>query len=199
MKFDIILFNGFETLDVFGPVEVIGNLGKLYAIEFYSEKGGLAKSSQNVRVESLPLGEIGPRGVVLIPGGFGTRAEVENKAFVEAIGRVSEAAEFVLTVCTGAALLAKAGLLKNRRATTNKTAFDWAAGQDEEVQWVRKARWVSDGKYYTSSGVSAGIDMTLGFVRDRHGTEIAQRVSRGMEYIWNEDADSDPFSLKPFP
>lgn len=193
MNLNVMLFDGFETIDAFGPVEVMGNVGKLYDIEFYSEKGGLVRSSQNVRVESIPVDRMKPGGIVLIPGGFGTRAEVENEAFVRAIGRVSEAAEFVLTVCTGAALLARTGLLGNRRATTNKMAFDWVAGQDKDVRWIRRARWVNDGKFYTSSGVSAGIDMALGFLRDRHGAEVAERVAGGLEYIWNKDADSDPF------
>jgi transcriptional regulator GlxA family with amidase domain len=193
MNLNVILFEGFETIDVFGPVEVLGSVGKLYDIEFYSERGGIVRSSQNVRVESIPMGGMGPGGIVLIPGGFGTRAEVENESFLQAIRHASEAAEFVLTVCTGSALLARTGLLKNHRATTNKMAFDWAAGQDKDVRWVRKARWVNDGKYYTSSGVSAGIDMALGFVRDRHGAEIADRVAGGLEYVWNKDADNDPF------
>lgn len=193
MNFSVILFDGFETLDAFGPAEVIGKLERLYELEFYSEKGGIAGSSQNVRVETLPLSGIPKGGVVLIPGGFGTRKEVENEAFVGAIRDLAEGSEYVLTVCTGSGLLAKTGLLKGRKATSNKVSFDWAVEQDREVEWVRKARWVRDGKYYTSSGVSAGMDMILGFVRDLHGAEIAQRVARGIEYIWHSDESEDPF------
>jgi transcriptional regulator GlxA family with amidase domain len=193
MRFDVILFDDFETLDVFGPVGVIGKLEGLYEIEFYSEKGGTVRSSQNVRVHSLPLAEIGGQGIVLIPGGFGTRKEVDNEGLIHAIGRISDAARFVLTVCTGTALLARTGLLKDRRATTNKMAFDWVVEQDREVRWIRQARWVNDGKYYTSSGVCAGIDMALGFIKDRHGMETAEKVSRRIEHVWNRDPDSDPF------
>jgi transcriptional regulator GlxA family with amidase domain len=99
----------------------------------------------------------------------------------------------VLTVCTGSALLARTGLLSGRRATSNKRAFDWVVEQDRGVLWKRKARWIRDDKYYTSSGVSAGIDMTLGFVGDRHGTETAERISKGIEYLWNRDSGYDPF------
>jgi transcriptional regulator GlxA family with amidase domain len=194
MKFNVILFDNFETLDVFGPVEVIGKLDQLYEIEFYSEKGGTVRSSQNVRVQSVPLAEMGEKGIVLMPGGFGTRKEVDNGPFIGTLRRVAEASQFVLTVCTGSALLARTGLLSGRRATSNKMAFDWVAEQDRSVLWKRKARWTKDDKYYTSSGVSAGIDMTLGFVADRHGIEIAERIARGTEYVWNRDADDDPFS-----
>ena len=187
MRFNVILFDAFETIDVFGPVEVIGKLDPLYDIEFYSEKGGLVRSSQNVKVYSTPLVEIEEGGVLLIPGGFGTRREVDNEAMIQAIRRIAEKSQFVLTVCTGSALLAKTGLLAGRKATTNKMAFDWVIEQNKKVSWVRKARWVNDDKYYTSSGVSAGIDMALGFVTDRHGMESAERIARGIEYVWNKD------------
>ncbi len=194
IKFNVILFNNFETLDAFGPVEVVGKLDKLYEIEYFSENGGIVKSSQNVGVETLPISKIAETGVILIPGGFGTRREVDNQMLIKHIKELSIQAQFVLTVCTGSALLAKTGLIKNHKATTNKLAFDWVIEQDKEVQWIRKARWIHDGKYYTSSGVSAGIDMTLGFVGDRYGIEIADKISKGMEYIWNRDKENDPFS-----
>jgi putative intracellular protease/amidase len=129
----------------------------------------------------------------LIPGGFGTRKEVDNGPFIKALRSIANGSQFVLTVCTGSALLARTGLLSGRRATSNKRAFDWVVEQDRGVLWKRKARWIRDDKYYTSSGVSAGIDMTLGFVGDRHGTETAERISRGIEYLWNRDSGYDPF------
>ncbi len=193
MKFNVILFNGFETLDAFGPVEVIGRLERFYQLGYYSEKGGVVRSSQGVEVKTLPFSDIENDGILLIPGGFGARAEVDNAEFIERIKTLAENSRFVLTVCTGSALLAKTGLLKNRRATSNKISFEWAASQDPEVQWVRRARWMQDGKYYTSSGISAGIDMALGFVSDMVGPEAAEKVAGHIEYIWNRDKDNDPF------
>lgn len=191
--FNVILFDGFETLDAFGPIEVIGKLEKYYKIEYYSVKGGIVTSSQNVRVETLPITDIKEAGILLIPGGFGTRTEICNQELISNLKELSMCAQFVLTVCTGSAILAKTGLLKNFKATTNKIAFDWVTEQDKEVQWIRKARWVVDGKYYTSSGVSAGIDMTLGFVSDMMGAEVAEKIAKGIEYIWNRDKENDPF------
>ena len=192
-NFNVILFKDFESLDAFGPIEVIGKLDKYYKIEYYSEKGGIIRSSQNVRVETLPIPDIKEPDILLIPGGFGTRNEVNNQEFLQHLRELSMNAKFVLTVCTGSALLAKTGLLKNIKATSNKMAFDWVVEQNTEVNWIRKARWVHDGKYYTSSGVSAGIDMTLGFVSDMMGVETAERISKGIEYIWNKDKENDPF------
>jgi len=198
MRFNAVLFNGFETMDVFGPVEVIGTLQKfmkdVFYIEYYSEKGGIVRSSQNTRIDTLPMSSIVEADTILIPGGFGTRQEANNQEFIQALKELSQRSKYVLTVCTGSALLAKTGLLKALKATTNKISFDWVIEQDTQVNWVRKARWVNEGKYYTSSGISAGIDMTLGFICDIMGKEVSEKISFGMEYIWNSDKDFDPFS-----
>jgi transcriptional regulator GlxA family with amidase domain len=194
MNVSVILFNRFETLDAFGPVEAIGRLRDRYEIECYSERGGIVTSEQNVKIETRPLREIRPGGIILIPGGQGTRKEVDNEDLIQAIKKIGEEAEYVLTVCTGAALLARTGLLKEKNATTNKISFDWVVEQDKETHWKKKARWVRDGKYYTSSGISAGIDMALGFITDMNGKEEAERASREMEYLWNRDRENDPFA-----
>ncbi len=193
--FNIILFDGFETLDAFGPAEVIGRLSEHYRLDYYSLHGGLITSFQHVRVMTLPFSEMNTSGVILIPGGMGTRKLVNEADWINAIKEISIQASYVLTVCTGSALLAKTGLLKGKRATTNKLAFDWVAGLDKEVLWQRKARWVDDGKYYTSSGISAGIDMALGFTSDLHGRDTAEEAARRMEYCWNDDPSNDPFTF----
>lgn len=198
MKFNVVLFEDFETLDVFGPVEAIGMLKKFmedyYEIEFYSKEGGIIRSNQNVRVDTLPLSDIKEDGILLIPGGFGTRKEVDNQELIQCLKDLSDKARYVLTVCTGTALLAKTGIIKGIRATTNKMSFNWVEDQDKDVIWIRRARWVHDGKFYTSSGVSAGIDMTLSFISEMMGLNVAKQVATGMEYIWNSDKDSDPFA-----
>src|SRR5574338_457732 len=101
-------------------------------------------------------------GVVLfVPGGMGTRREVDNPVLLGWLERRAAGATHVTSVCTGAALLARAGLLDGHRATSNKRSWDWVVSQGPRVDWVRRARWVQDGRLWTSSGVSAGIDMTL--------------------------------------
>ena len=72
-------------------------------------------------------------------------------------------------------------------------AFDWAASCGAGVLWQRRARWVRDGKFYTSSGVSAGIDMALGFATDRLGREAAQEIATSIEYVWNDDPASSDY------
>ncbi len=193
--FSIILFDEFETLDAFGPVEVIGKLGEHFELGFFSLAGRVVTSSQGVRVETQPLAELPDGGVVLIPGGMGTRTQVANAALIHRLLTLALHARIVLTVCTGAALLARTGLLDGLHATTNKRAFDWVATQGPRVLWQKKARWVRDDRFYTASGVSAGIDMTLGFVADELGPDVAEKIAHGIEYVWNSDPENDPFAI----
>jgi len=194
MNVAVLLFEDFETLDVFGPVELFGRLKDKYQISFYSFFGGLVKNSHGVSILTENMKEI-KNGVdiFLIPGGHGTRKEVNNIQLIDKIRTICQLSKFVLTVCTGSALLAKTGLLDGKKATSNKRAFDWVTTQGENVNWIRKARWTKDEKFYTSSGVSAGMDMTLGFLSDLHGLEFARKTAFEIEYDWVESMDEDNF------
>jgi len=189
-----ILYNDFETLDVFGPIEVFGRVPEQFNPVFYSLAGGIVTSAQKVPVMTQSLRELkSSRYILFIPGGTGARDEVNNDAFVAAIGSLAKNAEYILTVCTGSILLSRTGLLDGKRATSNKKAFAWTRTAPA-VTWVKKARWIKDGTMYTSSGVSAGIDMALGFIADTLGHDLAEQVSRDIEYSWSEDPSRDPFA-----
>ena len=119
---------------------------------------------------------------------------VDNCVFLSRLKMAVEKAEFVLSICTGAALLARCGLLDGKKATSNKMALDWVKSTGAAVYWQERARWVTDGKFYTSSGVSAGIDMALGFVEDQWGRAQAEWIARRIEYLWNDKKENDPFA-----
>jgi transcriptional regulator GlxA family with amidase domain len=191
----VILFNDFETLDAFGPVEVLGRLTEHFNTECYSMDGGIITSSQKVRVETRSLSEFHAELYsVLIPGGTGVRHLINNDRFVSVITELAKKAEYIMTVCTGSILFSKTGLLDGKRATSNKRVFSWTRRESPQVQWIKSARWVRDGNIYTSSGVSAGIDMTLGFISDVLGYERAKQQSNEIEYEWKENPEYDPFS-----
>lgn len=192
-----LLFDNYETLDVFGPAEIFGRLVDLYALKFYSMEGGLIHNRHGVSIMTQKLESIKEVPYIFfIPGGLGTRIEVNNELLIGRIKEISESSDYVLTVCTGSALLAKSGLLDGREATSNKRAFAWVTSNGSEVVWDDKARWKVDGKFYTSSGVSAGMDMSLGFLADKHGIDFARKVATEIEYNWIEDMDFDAFKAK---
>jgi len=189
---NFLLFNGFETLDLFGPVEILAHV-ESHQLRYFSLTGGLITSTQGVSLMTEPVDAMPQTGILVVPGGLGTRTLVYDDAFIAALKHYAERSEYCLTICTGSALLAKTGLLDGRRATSNKKAFDWVTSVSEGPHWVRIARWAVDGKFYTSSGVSAGMDMALGFIADRYGVEKAESIAKAIEYHWNRDPDDDTF------
>ena len=188
-----ILFEGFETLDMFGPVEMLGASGE-FDVRFFSPQGGIVKSHQGVPVLTEPLDDADSPEVLLVPGGMGVYAMLEDDAFIARLAELAAQARYVLSVCNGAFLYAKAGVLDGRRATTYKARMDKAEELFPQVKWERTARWTIDGNLYVSSGVSAGTDMALGFIADVFGRECADRTARYAEYTWNSNPGNDPFA-----
>jgi len=194
-RLGIVLFPGFELLDVFGPAEMFGNLRNQIELVMVAAASGAVASAQGpAAIADVSLSDCPPLDMLLVPGGIGTRREVENATLLDWLRTRAAGAEIVMTVCTGTALLARAGVLDGRRATTNKRAFDWVASQGPGVEWVRPARWVEDGKFATSSGVSAGIDMALAVIERLYGEETARALEIGTEYDRHRDPSWDPFA-----
>ena len=191
----VVLFEGFELLDVFGPLEMFGLAAEHFEIRLISETGGVVASRQGPKSVCDDSFQSAPAiDVLLVPGGIGTRREVNNPVLLNWLKERSQQAELVASVCTGSALLAKAGVLDGLRATSNKLAFAWAASQSEKVQWQKQARWVEDGKVFSSSGVSAGIDMALAVIAKLVSQQAAEDAATFAEYSWQRDADCDPFA-----
>jgi transcriptional regulator GlxA family with amidase domain len=190
-----VLFDGFELLDVFGPLELFGALPDRFRISLVGPAAGSVRSAQGPQaVADFPYDEAPVADVVLVPGGIGTRRLVDDRGFLGWLEGWAGNAELVTSVCTGSGLLAAAGLLDGRRATSNKRAFVWAKEQSSLVEWVPQARWVQDGNRWTSSGVAAGMDMTLGLIAHLHGNEIAEALANRIELDWHEDSAWDPFA-----
>jgi len=190
-----LLFPQFELLDIYGPLEFFGMLQDAVSISMIAQVPGEVTSSQGPKgVAEIALAEVADLDVLLVPGGWGTRALVQDDGFLALLRAAAKKAKFVASICTGSALLAKAGILDGKSATSNKRVFDWVTSQGPSINWVRKARWVEDGNIFTSSGVTAGMDMTLGLIERLLGREHSIQVAKGAEYIWNEDKTVDPFA-----
>ena len=193
----VVLFPGFELLDVFGPLEMFGMAPDNFEIHMVAEEAGIVKSRQGPKSVVEHGFDNHPRfDLLLVPGGPGTRTEVDNDRLLHWLRDQSNIAEYTLSVCTGSALLAKAGILDGRRATTNKRAFEWATAQNNNVTWVKEARWVEDKNVFTSSGISAGMDMSLAVIGKLLGEDTAEQIATWAEYEWHRDASWDPFAKR---
>ena len=191
----VLIFPEFKLLDVFGPLEMFSMLPEDFTIRLVAERERSVASAQGPRsVADALFADEGHYDILLVPGGRGTRREVGNPALLSWLQEKAAAATLVTSVCTGSALLAKAGLLDGIKATSNKMAFAWVRSQGPSVLWQPQARWVEDGKFATSSGVSAGIDMSLAVIARHLGEERARQVALWAEYEWHDDPRWDPFA-----
>jgi transcriptional regulator GlxA family with amidase domain len=191
----VLVYPNFELLDLFGPVEMFGWLSSEFSLTLVGPKSGPTKSNMGVAaVADIAMTQRSKFDVLLVPGGWGKSIPVDTEKLLPWLTEAAQQADRVLTVCTGSALLSLTGHLDGHRATTNKALFDWVAEKRPDVQWQPQARWVRDGKYYTSSGVTAGMDMALAAISEMIGLEKAEEVAKGCEYEWNQDPDRDPFA-----
>jgi transcriptional regulator GlxA family with amidase domain len=185
----ILLFDDVEVLDFAGPFEVFGVTGgadSLYRVITVAEslRAVLARNKLSVNpaydFASMPQADI-----LVLPGGYGTRRERLRPEMIEFIWDKAAAAELVLSVCTGALLLAKAGLLAGLHATTHRGALGELALDEPRCVVLPAARVVDNGKFLVSAGVSMGIEASLYVVARQHGDAVAGATAAYMEYDWH--------------
>ncbi len=173
-----VVYENFELLDLYGPLEMFGCLGPELEIVVVSDAPGPVRSTPGPEtVARYGYADCPALDWLLVPGGVGSMAQLANPALLDFLRQRSAQAEVVMSVCSGSGLLAQAGLLDGRRATTNKLFFQLVAGAGEKVDWVTEARWVEDGPFVTSSGVSAGTDMALAVIAQHFGEERARDIA----------------------
>ena len=190
-----IVFPGFETLDYFGPMEILGGFGKENEIITVAKGSAPVPSCHGQRiVVDRTISEGNDYDLLFIPGGDTALIEGKDEELLQWLREASAKAEKVMTVCTGSILLGMAGVLDGRKATTNKRDFTGTIHLAPNVKWVKEARWVEDGKFFTSSGVSAGMDMALAVMANLYGMEISEKLALGCEYEWHKDSSRDPFA-----
>jgi transcriptional regulator GlxA family with amidase domain len=185
MHTEILLFDGFDELDAFGPFEVLANGG--FEPRFVTLDGAAeATASHGARVQTHGTLSDQPSLLVVPGGGWGDRAErgawgeAQRGVLPAAIAERHRAGTTVASVCTGAMLLATGGLLTGRPAVTHHVALDDLEAAGAEV--VRDARVVDDGDILTAAGVTSGIDLALWLVERERGREIADQVAAEIEH-----------------
>lgn len=205
-KFGIVLFDGFQVLDAYGPLDTLATLQKHANItvdiltignktvsSVIPGKGPVGASFVATHAIEAPRPDL---EVLLVPGGIGTRDMAASQHVVDFVKLQYPKLKYLLTVCTGSGLAARAGVLDGRSATTNKQSLDEVIPLGPKTKWVNEARWVVDGNIYTSSGISAGMDMVYGFISDIWGEAVAEDLAEIQEYIRNTDRNNDPFADK---
>ena len=219
LRVGIFVYPDFEPIDVWGFIEAFSIarfLGTFYAspppypfeIVLISRDGGNVKSINGPSVApnwdfARALKE--PLDLLMIPGGGGTWPlldEVHHAAEVaillEWVHAMDRKVTIMASVCTGAAVLARAGLLDGLPAATNHGAFGWVAAHGPKVLWDSVSRWVDAGKYVTSAGVSAGTDMGFYLVSRLAGPAVAENAVVAAEYNWQRDPKT-PIVFPPQP
>ena len=187
----ILIFDDVEVLDFCGPFEVFSVANRFtdspaLNVLTVAEKPGpvLTRGGLSVNPHHL-LSDSPPADLLLVPGGQGTRREMHNPAVIDWIARTSEKAELILSVCTGALLLAKAGLLDGLDATTHHGSFDLLRQVAPTARVRTDRRFVDNGRVICSAGIAAGIDMSLHVVGRLVGQDVAEKTAKQMEYQWD--------------
>jgi transcriptional regulator GlxA family with amidase domain len=180
MQIAYLLYDRFTALDITGPHDVFNSVPGNESI-FVAEKPGPIRNESDTLsiVADAQLDEVTSPDIVVVPGGFGNRALLEHEPLHEWIRDVHETSTFTTSVCTGALLLAAAGLLDGVPATTHWLARDLLAELGAEVVTDRV---VEHGRIVTAAGVSSGIDMALTLVQKINGDDVAKAVQLGIEY-----------------
>lgn len=179
-----LAFDGFLLLDLAGPLGVLEIAGHYaadgYAIELASPAGGIVRSSSGIGVETMPFRPGAEVDLLIVPGGDSTMAAAVDEPIVTLIRTVSAEARRTASVCSGALLLAAAGLLDGKRATTHWGAAATLRQSHPQVTVDSDCIFIEDGEIWTSAGVTAGIDLGLALVERDHGFTVAQQVAQGM-------------------
>jgi putative intracellular protease/amidase/methionine-rich copper-binding protein CopC len=189
----IVLFPGFELLDVYGPLEMWGSVPDFNIILVAEKKGSVISAQGPAALATHSFENAPDLDILMVPGGNGTIKALTDPKLLKFIKDADATTQYTASVCTGSALLAKTGILDGHKATTNKRFFYLSEQQSDQVNWIGEARWVESGKYFTSSGVSAGTDMALGLLAKIYDKQAAKNLASSLEYQWHDDSENDPF------
>ncbi len=187
----ILVFDDVEVLDFAGPHEVFAVAGDLirpppfYVYEVGLTPGPVIARGRLLAAPRYTIDDCPDPDILIIPGGMGTRPLLKDRKLIEWIADRAEKVELLLSVCTGALLLAKAGLLAGKRATTHHGAFEQLSQISPSTEIALGERFVESSKrIITSGGISAGIDMSLAVVERLLGDKAKATVVEEMEYGW---------------
>ncbi|EML6320799.1 DJ-1/PfpI family protein [Bacillus thuringiensis] len=184
----IFLFNEVEVLDFAGPFEVFSvtevNEEKTFTVYTVSENGEMITARNGLKVQpDYSIENLPPVDILIIPGGLGARKyEIKNEIVIKWIRQQMKEVKLMTSVCTGALLLAKAGLLEGLKATTHWASIERFKNEFQNVEVIENVKFVDEGHIITSAGISAGINMAFHIVKNLLGVYVAEDTAKRMEY-----------------
>jgi transcriptional regulator GlxA family with amidase domain len=182
----IVLFEDVEELDAIGPWEVFTSAAMLrddVKVVTLAQSPERVRCAKGLRIQpDHTLADAPALDVLLVPGGQGTRREVDNPVLIDWLRRVAPSCSWVTSVCTGALLLCEAGLCQGRRVTTHWGFIEQLRKRYPDTEVIERRRYVRDDRLVTAAGISAGIDMALWLVGQLWDVESARQTQRMMEY-----------------
>jgi len=201
-----VVYPAFQALDVFGPLDALN----LLSIQTPINLSIIASTLDPVPTQQDdPMGSYFSQSIVpthtfadppkdidvlMIPGGLGNRNTTRMTEVANFVAAFRPEVKYLFTVCTGAAIAAKAGVLDGKKATSNKNAWEWVKSLGPNVDWIAHARWVEDGDTWTTSGVTAGIDGMFAFMSEKYGEDMAANIAMQMEYTRELNSTNDPWA-----
>ncbi|KAF9565144.1 hypothetical protein EC968_004235 [Mortierella alpina] len=197
LQLGALVFDGADLLDIMGPMRIFGEESNRLNIKinFIASSLEPIRTSQQVKITpDYTLDNAPKMDLFFIPGGIGTRTYANDEELLRKVTARVKESTWTMSVCTGAGILAKTGLVDGYSMTTNKAVFEWPVSQGPKVHWVKRARWVQDGKFVSSSGVSAGMDAALYILSELTDMKHAESVATEIEYSWHKIASEDPFA-----
>lgn len=188
MNVNIVLFDDFETMDALGPAQVFGRAPDTFYLNYLSVNGGIVNSSQGVKIWTELLIPQEVEDILVIPGGRGAKKLLclEEKS-LKLIKESAQEADVCMMIGNGSSVLAQTGLLYRRRVADYQGDENWKRMFTAEIDREQQVRWISDGKYYSSSSTMAGIDMALGVISDQVDLEVALRIAEELGYEWDQE------------
>jgi transcriptional regulator GlxA family with amidase domain len=193
----ILVYEGSTVIDIAGPAEVFTRAAGAqpkYEVVFVAPRGGTVTTSSGLPVQAVPVAECPPVHTVIVPGAAGMLGSPFDPALIDTIRQLEGDAERIVALCTGSFLLAEAGLLKGRRATTHWRHVSAFAEQYPDVVVEPDRLYVTDGPVVTAAGISAGIDVALMLLEADHGPGLAARVASEMVVFLRRPGNFSQFS-----
>lgn len=192
MDVNILLFDDFDTLDAMGPAEVFGSNPGNFHLRYLSVSGDVINSSQGIKVWTDFLIPEEIEGILLIPGGKGSRRILwRDERSLKLIQKAAEQADYCLMVGNASALLAQTGILYRRKIADCPADANWNRMFTAEIERIAGMKVVMDGKFYTCANTMAGIEMSLWLIADILDPTAAEETARRLGYAWEADMGDD--------